>query len=169
VFEGLLPEPHNTTVLRLLFLCAQWHGLAKLCMHNDHTLDLLDKTTKELGIHFRTFANHTCQAFSTRELKREAEAQQRRHMKTDPTSESATASRCPKTFNLQTYKFHSLGDYVGTIKKYGTCDSYSTEIVSIRSSSMFCSDPILWPRVNSSIVLPRPVMLVQTVERMWSR
>jgi hypothetical protein len=170
VFEGLLPELHNTTVLRLLFLCAQWHSLAKLRMHNDHTLDLLDKTTKELGIRFRTFANRTCQAFSTRELKREAEARQRRHMKTDPTSESATASQRPKAFNLQTYKFHSLGDYVETIRKYGTCDSYSTEIVSIRSSSIFCSDPILWPpRVNSSIVLPRLVMLVWTVESMWSR
>jgi hypothetical protein len=132
VFEGLLPEPHNATIIRLLFLCAQWHGLAKLRMHNDHTLDLLDKTTKELGSRFRAFANRTCQAFNTRELKCEAEARQQRHMKTNPTSKNATASRRPKTFNLQTYKFHSLGDYVETIRKYGTCDSYSTEIVSIR-------------------------------------
>jgi hypothetical protein len=141
VFEDLLPEPHNTTVLRLLFLCAQWHGLAKLRLHNDHTLDLLDKTTKELGIRFRAFADHTCQAFNTRELKREAEARQRRYMKTDPTSKNATASRRPKPFNLQTYKFHSLGDYVETIRRYGTCDSYSTEIVSGRSELIVCSAP----------------------------
>lgn len=101
-------------------------------MHTDHTLDLLDKTTKELGTSFRAFADHTCKAFTTRELKREAEARQRRQLKVDPESATATATRRPKTFNLQTYKFHSLGDYVKTIRRYGTCDSYSTEIVGIR-------------------------------------
>lgn len=35
-----------------------------------------------------------------------------------------------KTFNLQTYKAHSLGDYVEMIRKYGTVDSYNTEMVS---------------------------------------
>ncbi|KAJ6619167.1 hypothetical protein B0H10DRAFT_1794003 [Mycena sp. CBHHK59/15] len=33
VFEGLLPEPHNNTVLNLLFTFAEWHVLAKLRMH----------------------------------------------------------------------------------------------------------------------------------------
>jgi hypothetical protein len=132
VFDGLLPEPHNASVLRLLFLCAQWHGLAKLHMHTDHTRDLLDKTTKELGTSFRAFADDTCKAFSTRELKHEAEARQRRQLKVNSESVTTTAARRPKTFNLQTYKFHALGDYVKTIRRYGTCDSYSTEIVSIR-------------------------------------
>lgn len=31
---------------------------------------------------------------------------------------------------MSTYKVHSLGDYVETIKTYGTTDSYSTEPVS---------------------------------------
>jgi hypothetical protein len=35
-----------------------------------------------------------------------------------------------KKFNLKTYKTHSLGDYVQTIRMYGTTDSYSTEPVS---------------------------------------
>jgi hypothetical protein len=34
-----------------------------------------------------------------------------------------------KTFNLNTYKFHALGDYVATIRQFGTTDSYSTEMV----------------------------------------
>ena len=34
-----------------------------------------------------------------------------------------------KTFNLQTSKLHALGDYVETIKMFGTTDSYSTQIV----------------------------------------
>ena len=39
------------------------------------------------------------------------------------------ATRRTKTFNLATYKYHSLGDYVEHIKQYGTTDSYSTERV----------------------------------------
>ncbi|KIM83848.1 hypothetical protein PILCRDRAFT_68635, partial [Piloderma croceum F 1598] len=42
VFDGLLPEPHNSAVLDLLFVIAHWHGLAKLHMHHDLTLDILD-------------------------------------------------------------------------------------------------------------------------------
>ena len=40
------------------------------------------------------------------------------------------AGRRKKTFNLNTYKAHALGDYVETIRRYGTTDSYSTEPVS---------------------------------------
>jgi hypothetical protein len=32
-------------------------------------------------------------------------------------------------FTLETYKHHALGDYVETIRQYGTTDSYSTESV----------------------------------------
>ena len=39
-------------------------------------------------------------------------------------------SRSKKSFNLRTYKNHSLGDYVKMIRTYGTTDSYSTEPVS---------------------------------------
>lgn len=37
--------------------------------------------------------------------------------------------RRQKTMNLDTYKIHSLGDYVDTIRHYGTTDSFSTELV----------------------------------------
>ena len=40
-----------------------------------------------------------------------------------------SASRLPKTLNLNTYKDHSVGDYVDSIRRYGTVDSYSTESV----------------------------------------
>jgi len=36
----------------------------------------------------------------------------------------------PKAFNIQTYKLHTLGDYVSSIKVFGTTDSYITQIVS---------------------------------------
>jgi hypothetical protein len=128
VFDGLLPEPYNQAVLKLLFTCAHWHGLAKLRMHTDHTLNILDETTIALGQRFRGFANETCPAFDTRELQREVDARQRRQSKNKDASSGMT--RRQKKFNLQTYKFHSLGDYAATIRRYGTCDSYTTEIVS---------------------------------------
>ena len=38
--------------------------------------------------------------------------------------------RRPKKFKLQSYKYHSLGDYPKMIRRYDTTDSYSTEAVS---------------------------------------
>ena len=35
----------------------------------------------------------------------------------------------PKPFNLATYKLHALGDYVHTIRLFGTTDLYTTQIV----------------------------------------
>lgn len=39
-----------------------------------------------------------------------------------------------KMFNLLTYKFHSLGDYISVIQMFGTTDSYSMQIVRVFSS-----------------------------------
>lgn len=40
-----------------------------------------------------------------------------------------SAGKQQRTLNLNTYKDHSLGDYVESIRRYGTVDSYSTESV----------------------------------------
>ena len=46
----------------------------------------------------------------------------------------AATSKSPgwwgKTLNINTYKFHSYGDYARTIRTHGTMDSYLTEPVS---------------------------------------
>jgi hypothetical protein len=88
VFDGLLPEPHNTEVLRLLFISAHWHALAKLRLHNDFTLDILDSETRALGQQLRHFSNTTCSAFVTRELPREYNARIRRNTKNTATIKS---------------------------------------------------------------------------------
>lgn len=194
VFDGLLPEPHNRRVLQLLFLMAQWHSLAKLCLHTDISLAAMDCITVLLGDKLRLFQKKTCAVFSTRELNRERDARVRRQsskvqsirptatlqlpQNTDsatarsptaaaprpgpsvkssttpnhelsmtPPIESSEASarhgspasppdpsrrdggRRQKTFNLNTYKFHALGDYAATIRQFGTTDSYTTEMV----------------------------------------
>jgi hypothetical protein len=135
VFEGLLPEPHNAAVLNLLYLLCYWHGLAKLRMHTDETLEIMDNVTKSLGDAIRAFEAETCPAFHSRELKREMEGRQRRTARTHSqrdgaTSTAATSTRKPKTFNLRTYKLHALGDYTASIRMFGTTDSYSTQLVS---------------------------------------
>jgi hypothetical protein len=48
-----------------------------------------------------------------------------------PEHKEAMSRRRLKTLNLNTYKFHSLGDYASTIRMYGTTDSYTTEVVSM--------------------------------------
>ena len=39
------------------------------------------------------------------------------------------SGRCRKKLNINTYKFHSYGNYPNTIREYGTTDSYSMESV----------------------------------------
>jgi hypothetical protein len=121
VFDGLFPEPHNTAVLNLIFICAHWHGMAKLRMHTDDTLRIFDDLTVHIGAEFRSFNEKTCPAFKTHELRRETEARKRRRSKKHGTTGVSTSSRLeeqseadgplPKMLNIQTYKHHSLGDY----------------------------------------------------------
>lgn len=136
----------------MLFHFAYWHGLAKLRLHSDETLKLLDNETTNLGEKLRNFKSTTCAAFRTEELRKEAEARHRRQAKQNAKAgnttgnsttpggavsashgTSATPKEAPpkksKVFNLNTYKVHALGDYVATIRQYGTTDSYSTEPV----------------------------------------
>lgn len=146
VFEGLLPEPHNTKVLNLLFALAHWHALAKLRQHTDPSLVILEAATINLGKLLRDFRATTCTAYKTQELPREMAARVRKAaskpLSSKPTELDSTtgaaktaktkkaAGRLPKSFNLKTYKDHSLGDYVESIRQNGTVDSYSTESAS---------------------------------------
>ena len=118
----------------------------------DHTLKILDDITARIGAQFRAFTDKTCPAFDTRELARERRARERRQLEKSKESNSAsglapgpsdsetqsTARKSggprAKKFNIQTYKYHALGDYATTIRTYGTTDSYSTEPVSVLST-----------------------------------
>jgi len=119
VFEGLLPEPFNGMLLHLLYKAAEWHALAKLRIHTDSTLDLLEAVTREFGRLMRQFRDKTSDEFDTMELPRETSARK-----------GGARSSKKKKLNLNTYKFHALGDYVATIRLFGTTDSYSTQVVS---------------------------------------
>lgn len=119
---------------------AHWHGLAKLRLHSDFTLRIMDDVTSAVGRQFHAFKATVCLAYDTSELPQETDARTRRQNRQAANAKCAPVGnvepgtlvknvRRKKKFNLQTYKFHALGDYVSTIKRYGTCDSYSTEPV----------------------------------------
>ena len=78
VFDGLLPEPYNATLLTLLFRLAEWHALAKLRMHTDTTLTLLKAATVTLGNEMRNFHDKICPNFNTKLLPGEVAARDRR-------------------------------------------------------------------------------------------
>ncbi|KAF8226442.1 hypothetical protein L208DRAFT_1301810, partial [Tricholoma matsutake] len=161
VFEGLLPEPHNKRVLKLLFLMGHWHGLAKLHLHTDATLAILDSVTASLGQALHEFEMKTCSMFTTCELKKEEstrkckQATQKKTSqvkKTPPTQELgagngdravvakdnvAKLSKGLKEFNMSTYKYHTLGDVAYMIREYGTIELYSMELVSTAHDFIF--------------------------------
>ncbi|KIK81964.1 hypothetical protein PAXRUDRAFT_14969 [Paxillus rubicundulus Ve08.2h10] len=91
---------------------------------------MLDEATRLLGKELRKFKEFTCIVFKTTELPSEVAARRRR-AEGKPQSESqatALAGARPKLFNLSTYKLHALGDYVNTIRMFGTTDSFTTQI-----------------------------------------
>lgn len=66
-----------------------------------------------------------------------------------------------KTMNLDTYKVHALGDYVETIRTYGTCDSYSTERVRKYGTYQGDNGYIFHHRVSLSTVHQNPYIPAQ--------
>ena len=45
VFKGLLPKKHNRIIQKLLFKLSIWHGLAKLRLHTEMTVNALKTST----------------------------------------------------------------------------------------------------------------------------
>ena len=134
-FEGLLPAPHNDSIVKLLFLASYWHSLVKLHLHSETTLKVLDNVTVLFSRALRHFKEVTCPCFNTVETDCEYNVRHRgaerrmSHQQANTELLPSTSGKCHKTFNLLTSKLHALGDYVKTIKVFGTTDSYSTQIV----------------------------------------
>ena len=139
--------------MKLLFILAYWHGMAGLHLHTDDMLEVLDRNTTVLGARLRNFAKTTCKDYVTHELKRETEQRKRRAQKlakakttagkaktnstkskgkgaesAPPTASGSDEPRL-KLFNLNTYKFHRLADYVRAILRFGPTDNFTTQTV----------------------------------------
>lgn len=78
VFEGLFPGDHDSIVQELLFSLLLWHGLAKMRIHTDKTLVLLQDAKHHLGAALQQFQDLTCMAYETRELPSECQRRERR-------------------------------------------------------------------------------------------
>lgn len=139
VFDGLLPdERDNQALLKLLYRTAEFHGFAKLRMHTDETVLHLESVTVKFGREIRHFRDNLCLKFDTVELPGEADRRGRQQLRqsggANP-SQQQTQSSTPlrghrkKELNLNTIKFHSLGDYVQFIRLYSAMDSFSTQTV----------------------------------------
>ncbi|TBU50963.1 hypothetical protein BD310DRAFT_495884 [Dichomitus squalens] len=137
VFEGLLPEPYNSLILDLIFELSMWHAFAKLSLHTDTTLSKFQAVTVSLGKAMRAFVSRVCPFFDTKELPRETQSRQRR--------KAASAQNVPggraapseddsspkiKSFNVNTIKYHRLGDYVRMVRQTGTSDNSNTQTVA---------------------------------------
>jgi len=137
VLDGLLPEPHNSTVLDLVFVMGCWHAYAKLRLHTEKTLASFERLTADLGTLLRHFSTVTCLAFKTIELPRERAARIRKVANTPGSTTTGGGSRT-KVFNLSTYKLHALGDYPQTIRERGTTDNYTTQRVGMAFTAELC-------------------------------
>ncbi|EKM78993.1 hypothetical protein AGABI1DRAFT_75575 [Agaricus bisporus var. burnettii JB137-S8] len=114
-------------LLQLIFELATWHSLVKLRLHTDSTLKGLEGSTRRLGQLFRRFVAETCDVYDTRELPAEAIARGKRSMVANPQRNKSSEAKQIK-FQLNTYKFHALGDYTWYIRRFGTYENFSTQI-----------------------------------------
>lgn len=132
---GLITPPSRAkAVLDFLWEAASRHALAKLRLHSETTVRILEASTNTLGKATRDFAA-ACDDLNTRELPSEDAARGRR--------EDARASRgdakgkAPlksggskrKTLNLKTFKYHDRSHTADCIRSGGTTDCYSTQTV----------------------------------------
>lgn len=134
-------------------------------MHTDPTLHIFSLVTTCLGNTVRTFKTTTCAVFPTRELERERASRMRRQEKSaaNPVpgasdsrpKERGRSARAPKELNLRTYTYHALGDYVDTIRRFGTTDSYSTQPVSVPSFLILGLNIKACTRMNVNIEHPK--------------
>ena len=94
----------------------------------------------------RKFEKYVCSKYDTKDLPSELAARTRRQQRkanqkatTTPTptqKNPATKGPQPRKFNLETYKYHALGDYPMSIRLHGPLDGYSSQIVSYPVLSM---------------------------------
>jgi hypothetical protein len=130
---------HDIIVQKLLFELSTWHGLAKLRLHTETTVRDLENSTTRLGTLLRSFQKDVCSGYQTYDLPAEEAARTRRKAAatkkdggtatTNKGKQSASGSRKPRKFNLNTYKIHALGGYAKAIQLFGTADGYSTQTV----------------------------------------
>ncbi|KAG6808360.1 hypothetical protein H0H92_004378, partial [Tricholoma furcatifolium] len=134
-FEGFFRRKIDSKIQDLLFIAAAWHASAKLRVHTDNSLDTFRGLTREFTQQLRYFATQICPHFDTIATPAEAAASLRataakmkKNGDTGPIISTTGGKRMAKTFKIDTPKFHSIVHYPESIARYGTTDSYSTQM-----------------------------------------
>ena len=92
-------------------------------------MDAFDASVAPFGKSVRAFQTKVCAYVDTRELSKETQARKRR--KTSTNTEPVTFTAKSKVLNINTYKYHRLGDYPRAVRLFGPLDGFSTETVSV--------------------------------------
>jgi hypothetical protein len=134
-----------------LFELATWHGLAKLRLHTETTVQDLENLTARLGDILRDFQKRVSAEYVTYDLPTEEAARSRRQTRKAMVAPSTHAyadsgdeegeqmqkkekkkqTRKTRKFNLDSYKLHSLGGYAKAIRQFGTTDNYNSQTVCV--------------------------------------
>lgn len=109
-FEGLLEGAHNRRLMKLLYRTAEWHGLAKMRIHTESSLVLLEELTTEFGQLMRQFRDLTCSQFATTELPKEVLARNRRQAQKQTPPARTTTQPAQTTTSLLNIDLISVPD-----------------------------------------------------------
>jgi hypothetical protein len=130
VFEGLLDKPFNGIILDTLYIMCFWHSLAKMQVHTKSTLVIFEDATIALGWYLWRFAVAIDGHFEVKESEWEFKARKKRTDQKRPAGAPVAPDGCKmKKLNINTTKFHSLGYYPHYIRRHGTSDGTSTQII----------------------------------------
>lgn len=174
-FAGLFPPDVDAQIQRLLYCALEWHGLAAARQHSDSSVTLLHNATIRLGTAMRHFRDVVCPQFKTVETPSEVQRRQRAATRAAAAGVTSTISdvsaQRPKTMNLDTFKFHSMGDYPALIPEVGTTDSVSTQTVCLPHPNTLITDSstrdranlLIAGKSNTTSVHPRRTLLA----RLW--
>lgn len=139
--EGLLPQPHDENIRKLLLAAVELHSLAKLRLHTEVTLAELASALSKYGALIREFATKTCPCFRTTKTPQELEAAGRRKAKKAAKTQS-TGQAGPSNarsvkgdnidndievyYSLTRIKLHVLDDWLSNIRSNGTLEGFSS-------------------------------------------
>ena len=103
----------------------------------------------------RKFEKYVCSKYDTKDLPSELAARARRQQRkaiqkptTPGSTQPAPTGPRRRKFNLETYKYHALGDYATSIRLHSPLDGYSSQLVSYQDFSLYVLLSVI--RVNSN-------------------
>ena len=106
------------------------------------SLAFLQQALWQLGTEMRRFQHVTCLAFAIKELPCEMAQRHQRETATllsGHHQKSMGSLSLLKVFNINTYKFHALGDYEHMIRLFRTTNSYMTQVISLQYPDLHVS------------------------------